>query len=81
MHRSLLLCTLLTALLAPPVIVSVGPYFNHSGQTGPAGPIEGTSYDPAGSGPSARFHDFIEGARLMERGYTAREEHWNGIRR
>ena len=55
-----------------PVIVSIGPYFNHSGQTGPAGPAEGTSYDPLGpsTGPSERFYDFVEGAHLMERGYT-----------
>src|SRR4051794_35669889 len=32
----------------PPVILSIGPYFNHSGQTGPAGPVEDTGYDPAG---------------------------------
>src|ERR671935_2395096 len=31
-----------------PVIVSIGPYFNPSGQTGPAGPAEGTQYDPVG---------------------------------
>ena len=31
-----------------PVILSIGPYFNHSGQTGPAGPVEDTSYDPVG---------------------------------
>ena len=37
-----------------PVIVSVGPYFNHSGQTGPAGPIEGTPYDPTGRGGPVR---------------------------
>ena len=55
-----------------PVILSIGPYFNHSGQTGPAGPVEGTSYDPVGpsEGPSDRFFDFVEGAKLMERGYT-----------
>jgi putative CocE/NonD family hydrolase len=55
-----------------PVILSIGPYFNHSGQTGPAGHVEGTSYDPVGpsAGPSDRFTDFVEGARLMERGYT-----------
>src|SRR3954470_559505 len=54
-----------------PVILSIGPYFNHSGQTGPAGPAEDTSYDPVGpAGPSDRFNDFIEGARLMQRGYT-----------
>ena len=55
-----------------PVILSIGPYFNHSGQTGPAGPAEGTSYDPTGpsTGPSDRFYDFVNGAKLMERGYT-----------
>src|SRR4051794_9735617 len=55
-----------------PVILSIGPYFNHSGQTGPAGPAEDTTYDPLGpsSGPADRFGDFIKGARLMERGYT-----------
>src|SRR4051794_16655344 len=55
-----------------PVIVSIGPYFNHSGQTGPAGPVEGTSYDPIGpsTGPSDRFLDFVNGAHLMDRGYT-----------
>jgi putative CocE/NonD family hydrolase len=55
-----------------PVIVSIGPYFNHSGQTGPAGPVEGTTYNPVGpdSGPSDRFLDFIEGAKLMQRGYA-----------
>src|SRR2546425_7091515 len=31
-----------------PVILSIGPYFSHSGQTGPAGPAEGTNYDPVG---------------------------------
>src|SRR3954447_27013916 len=54
-----------------PVIVSVGPYFNHSGQTGPVGPLENTPYDPTGpAGPSSRFFDFVNGAHLMERGYT-----------
>jgi pimeloyl-ACP methyl ester carboxylesterase len=34
--------------------------------------VEGTSYDPIGpsEGPSDRFLDFVEGAKLMERGYT-----------
>src|SRR5215467_1008704 len=54
-----------------PVILSIGPYFNHSGQTGPAGPAEDTPYTPVGdAGPSARFYDFVNGAHLMERGYT-----------
>src|SRR3954447_13443496 len=55
-----------------PVILSIGPYFNHSGQTGPAGPVENSSYDPIGpsTGPSDRFLDFVTGAKLLERGYT-----------
>jgi predicted acyl esterase len=55
-----------------PVIVSIGPYFNHSGQTGPAGPAEGTQYDPVGpnAGPSERFQDFVEGSGLLQKGYS-----------
>jgi uncharacterized protein len=55
-----------------PVILAIGPYFNHAGQTGAAGPVQGTSYDPVGpsTGPSDRFLDLVEGAKLMERGYT-----------
>jgi putative CocE/NonD family hydrolase len=56
-----------------PVIVSIGPYFNHSGQTGPAGPVENSSYTPVGTdgiGPSDRFEDFVVGAGLMKHGYT-----------
>jgi uncharacterized protein len=55
-----------------PVILSIGPYFNHSGQTGPAGPAEGTNYDPVGpnAGPSERFQDFVEGSKLLKKGYS-----------
>lgn len=45
-----------------PVILSVGPYFSHAGQTGNEG-FEHT-------GPSERFVDLIDGADLMKRGYT-----------
>jgi len=54
-----------------PVIVSIGPYFNHSGQTGPAGPVEDTPYDPVkADGPSDRFYDYINGTHLLDKGYT-----------
>jgi predicted acyl esterase len=56
-----------------PVILSIGPYFNHSGQTGPAGPVEGTSYDPVGANgpaPSDRFEDFVNGTDIIGHGYT-----------
>jgi uncharacterized protein len=71
LHADVLRPSNLPADARTPVIVSVGPYFNHSGQTGPAGPIEDTPYDPTGpAGPSSRFYDFVNGAHLMERGYT-----------
>lgn len=54
------------AHLAPgektPVIMSIGPYFSHSGMN--------ADTHPAHTGPSARFTDLIEGAGLMARGYT-----------
>ena len=56
-----------------PVIVSIGPYFNHSGQTSAAAPAENTTYYPIGEkgiGPSDRFEDFVKGADLMKKGYT-----------
>src|SRR4051812_748882 len=31
-----------------PAIISIAPYFTPSGQPGPAGPAEGTNYDPVG---------------------------------
>jgi hypothetical protein len=71
LHADVLRPTSLPENARTPVILSIGPYFNHSGQTGPAGPVEGTPYTPAGqAGPSARFYDFITGAHLMDRGYT-----------
>jgi predicted acyl esterase len=71
LHADVLRPAHLPADARTPVILSIGPYFNHSGQTGPLGPVEGTPYTPAGeAGPSARFFDFINGAELMERGYT-----------
>ncbi|MEV6302895.1 CocE/NonD family hydrolase [Actinoplanes sp. NPDC051861] len=45
-----------------PVILAVGPYFSHAGQTGPEG--------WPGTGPSNRFADFTSGTGLFARGYT-----------
>ena len=53
-----------------PVILSIGPYFNHSGQVGALGPIQDAPFDPVSGGPSDRFYDFINGAKVFERGYT-----------
>jgi uncharacterized protein len=71
LHADVLRPADLPADAKTPVILSIGPYFNHSGQVGPVGPAEDTPYTPAGdAGPSARFFDFVNGAHLMQRGYT-----------
>ncbi len=71
LHADVLRPANLPADAKTPVILSVGPYFNHSGQVGPAGPVEDTPYTPTGdAGPSSRFFDFVNGADLMDRGYT-----------
>uniref|UniRef100_UPI003F494D98 CocE/NonD family hydrolase n=1 Tax=Nonomuraea bangladeshensis TaxID=404385 RepID=UPI003F494D98 len=62
LHADVLRPAHLPADTKTPVIVSVGPYFSHTGQTDPEG------WDR--TGPSSRFLDFIDGARLMARGYT-----------
>jgi uncharacterized protein len=62
LHADVLRPADLPADAKTPVILSVGPYFAHAGQTGPEG------WDRVG--PSARFQDFINGADLMDRGYT-----------
>ncbi|MFG6201614.1 CocE/NonD family hydrolase [Nonomuraea sp. JJY05] len=62
LHADVLRPAHLAAGVKTPVILSVGPYFAHAGQTGPEG------WDRVG--PSARFQDFVDGAGLMARGYT-----------
>ena len=52
----------LAATARTPVLMTVSPYVNHSGQT--------TDYDPEASGPTDRFDDFIEGAKVLQKGYT-----------
>ena len=72
LHADILRPKDLPANAKTPVILSIGPYFNHSGQVGAAGPVQDATYDPVGpnEGPSDRFHDLIKGAKLLERGYT-----------
>jgi predicted acyl esterase len=73
LHADVLRPNGLPAGAKTPVILSIGPYFNHSGQVGAAGPVQGTSYDPIGANgpePSQRFADFVNGAQLMQRGYA-----------
>jgi uncharacterized protein len=67
LHADVLRPKGLPATAKTPVILSIGPYFNHTGQEGPVD----AAYDPtADPGPSERFNDFVVGAKLMERGYT-----------
>ncbi len=65
LHADILRPSHLPAAAKTPVILSIGPYFSHSGQTGAAGPVQGTSYDPVGpsTGPSDRFLDLVKGAQ------------------
>ena len=70
LHADILRPKGLPADARTPVILSIGPYFNHSGQTGPAGPVEDATFDPVNGGPSDRFYDFINGAKVFQRGYT-----------
>ncbi len=71
LHADVLRPKSLPATAKTPVILSIGPYFNHSGQTGPAGPVEDTPYNPVtADGPSDRFYDYINGTHLLDRGYT-----------
>ena len=72
LHADILRPSHLDADEKTPVILSIGPYFNHAGQLGAVGPAQGEDFDATGpsEGPSGRFYDLVEGARLMERGYT-----------
>ncbi|MEA2471361.1 MAG: uncharacterized protein QOE38_2360, partial [Thermoleophilaceae bacterium] len=62
LHADVLRPKNLPADAKTPVILSIGPYFNHTGQTGASGPVENTPYDPVtANGPSSRFYDYING--------------------
>ncbi|MFB4419708.1 CocE/NonD family hydrolase [Streptomyces sp. QL37] len=62
LHADVLLPEGLPKKAKVPVILSVGPYFGHSGQSG----VEGWTH----TGPSDRFQDFIEGTDLFDQGYA-----------
>jgi len=58
-----------------PVILMIGPYFGHAGELGTVGAaplVGGSPYDPTGpsDGPSERFYDFINGAGVIDKGYS-----------
>jgi len=62
LHADVLRPAHLPADAKTPVILAVGPYFSHAGQTGPEGWEQ--------TGPSSRFEDFTSGTGLFARGYT-----------
>jgi hypothetical protein len=62
LHADVLRPANLPAHARTPVILAVGPYFGHAGQTGPEGWTR--------TGPSNRFEDFTTGTDLFARGYT-----------
>jgi putative CocE/NonD family hydrolase len=62
LHADILRPAHLSPTAKTPVILSIGPYFAHAGQTGSEGWEQ--------VGPSVRFQDFINGADLMAEGYT-----------
>lgn len=62
LHADVLLPEGLAAGEKVPVILVVGPYLGHSGQMA----LENHAH----TGPSLRFHDFITGTNLFERGYA-----------
>ncbi|BCY07213.1 CocE/NonD family hydrolase [Actinoplanes sp. L3-i22] len=62
LHADVLRPANLSPAVRTPVILAVGPYFAHAGQTGPEGWAQ--------TGPSSRFADFTSGTGLFARGYT-----------
>jgi predicted acyl esterase len=62
LHADVLRPAHLPAHARTPVILAVGSYFSHAGQTGPEGWTR--------TGPSDRFADFTSGTGLFQRGYT-----------
>ncbi|GLY19436.1 hypothetical protein Kisp01_64500 [Kineosporia sp. NBRC 101677] len=62
LHADVLRPAHLPAHARTPVILAVGPYFSHAGQSGPE--------NWAQTGPSNRFEDFTTGTGLFARGYT-----------
>ena len=62
LHADVLRPRGLSAKDKTPVILTVSPYTNHSGQT--------TDFNPNAEGPSERFYDFLELSNIIDRGYT-----------
>jgi len=64
LHADVMRPASLPADTKTPVILAIGPYFNHAHSTV-------TDYDPTrGNTPQSRFDDLIDEGRIFERGYT-----------
>ncbi len=66
LHADVLRPANLPAGTKTPVVLSIGPYFNHAA-TSPTSP---ESYEATAEGPSERFYDFLNLSKLLQRGYT-----------
>jgi uncharacterized protein len=62
LHADVLRPANLPANAKTPVVLTVSPYTNHTGQT--------TDFNPLATGHSDRFYDFLDLTRILERGYT-----------
>ena len=67
LHADVLRPAGLPAARKVPVILSVGPYFNHGGQVSTADVHHHADTTPA---PSQRFEDFLVAGHVMKRGYA-----------
>src|SRR3954451_4373837 len=63
LHADVMRPASLPAGAKTPVILSIGPYFNHATQTT-------TDYDPTRNTPQNRFDDLIKQGQIFARGYT-----------
>ncbi|GAB37760.1 MULTISPECIES: CocE/NonD family hydrolase [Gordonia] len=71
LHADILRPAHLSASAKTPVILSVSPYFNHSGSGGVAGALDGFTYKPLPPAqPNDRFSDLVTQGDLMRKGYT-----------
>jgi uncharacterized protein len=71
LHADLFLPRGLPAGERLPVVVSVGPYFGHSGQ-------DAVHPEPTATGPRVRWRDLLVDGRLLQRGYALVQVHLRG---
>jgi predicted acyl esterase len=66
LHADVLRPKGIAATAKTPVILSIGPYFNHTGQTG----ASDGAYDPSATEPNERFKDMMEEGHVFQKGYS-----------